>query len=188
MPAVLVVLTLAAAFIPNVSFTLEQELKQSRSLVLLMTDAWKQCREYINNEQAVMAVPAIQSFSLWTMIGIIVSAVIAAVSAVLSVWSSVTAVLIIRAPETVESEERRRMLCRVMPGIWWMMAANWLAVIPMLFPYYLSAMYTHVLHLNTDVSSGLTVIAVALAAVSGIVAAVSRGFERELGMSPFELQ
>ena len=66
LPAVLVVLTLAVALIPNVSFTLEGELKQARSLVALMADAWTQCRAYINNEQAVVALPAIQSFSLWT--------------------------------------------------------------------------------------------------------------------------
>ena len=186
LPAVLVVLTLAAALIPNVSFTLAGELKQARSLVTLMADAWTQCREYINNEQAVVALPAIQSFSMWTMIGIIVSAVLAVASVGLSVWSSVMAVSILRDPHSDKGAERRRALCKIFPGRVWMLAASWLVVIPVMFPYYLAAMYTNLLHLNVTVQSGLTLIAVLLAALSGAVALLSGRVETETGMNPFE--
>ncbi len=186
LPAVLVVLTIALALIPNVSFTLEGELKQARPLVRLMADAWAQCRQYINNEQAVIALPAIKSFSLWTMIGIIGAAVIAAASAVLSVWSSVMAVLILRDPRSDRGEARRRTLCKIFPGRVWMLAAGWLAVIPAMFPYYLSAMYTNILHLNVTVHSGLTLPAVLLAVLAGAVALLTRKSEMELNMNPFE--
>lgn len=186
LPAVLVVLTLAVALIPNVSFTLEGELKQARSLVTLMADAWTQCRAYINNEQAVVALPAIQSFSLWTMLGIVISAVLAIASAGLSVWSSAMAVCILRDPHSDKGAERRGALCRVFPGRVWMLAAGWLVVIPMMFPYYLAAMYQNLLHLNVTVQSGLTPVAVLLAVLSGAVALLSRRLETDLDMNPFE--
>ncbi len=181
-------LIIAAAAIPNVSFTVEQELKQSRSLIALAADAWRQCREYIANEQAVAAVPAIQSFSLWTMVGIAVAVVIAAVSLGLSLWSSVTALQIIRKPDYTLTTQKRAVLWRVLPNEWWILAVNLLAVVPAMFPYYLSAMYTHVLHLNTQVQSGLTAIAVVLAVLLGIATAISRRFEKELGVYPFEIK
>jgi len=181
------VVILAVAAIPNVSFTLDQELKKSRSLIALAADAWQQCREYIANEQAVAAVPAIQSFSLWTMVGIAAAVIIAAVALGLSAWSAVTALQIMREPDYRLTTQKRITLCRVLPNEWWMLAVNLLAVVPAMFPYYLSAMYTRVLHLNTQVQSGLTVIVAVLAVLLGVATVISRRFERELGVYPFDV-
>ena len=183
-----VVLTLAAGFIPNVSFTLGSELKKMRSAASLLAAAWQQCREYIVNEQAITTVPAIQSFSLWTMVGIAVTLAVAAAALGLSAWASAVALGIIRRPDCAAAAQNRMTLCRVLPNEWWMLAANCLIIIPALFPYYLSIMYTHVLHLNTGVRSGLTVIAVVLTVVSGIVTAVSSKFEKQMGIYPFDIK
>lgn len=181
------VVILAVAAIPNVSFTLDQELKKSRSLIALAADAWQQCREYIANEQAVAAVPAIQSFSLWTMVGIAAAVIITAVALGLSAWSAVTALQIMREPDYRLTTQKRITLCRVLPNEWWMLAVNLLAVVPAMFPYYLSAMYTRVLHLNTQVQSGWTVIVAVLAVLLGVATVISRRFERELGVYPFDV-
>ncbi len=186
--AIFAVLIIAAAAIPNVSFTLDRELKQSRSLIALGADAWRQCREYIANEQAVTAVPAIQSFALGTMVGIAVAVVIAVVSLGLSLWSSVAALQIIRESDRNLTAQKRLTLCRVLPNEWWMLAVNLFAVVPAMFPYYLSAMYTHVLHLNTQVQSGLTVISVVLAVILSVATVISRRLEMELGVYPFDIK
>ena len=67
-----------------------------------------------------------------------------------------------------------------------MMVLGSLVVIPMMFPYYLAAMYQNLLHLNVTVQSGLTPVAVLLAVLSGAVALLSRRLEADLDMNPFE--
>lgn len=183
-----VLLTIAAAFIPNVVFTYVIDVKKANSVAALMSSAWSMCRENISNEQAIAAIPAIQSYSLWTMIGVVVALAVAALSLGFSLWGAVTALRILRQPDFSQTVPQRVTLCRVFPNEWWLLAANWLIIIPALFPYYVSAMYTYVLHANTSVRSGLTVVAVVLAVVSGIVTAVSSKFEKQMGIYPFDIK
>ncbi|MBQ9080846.1 MAG: hypothetical protein IJY27_07230 [Clostridia bacterium] len=189
LPAVFVILTVVAAFIPNVSFTLEMNELEVRSLAAVVSDAWQQCREYITDIM-VTKDESTTAFVTWTMAGMIVAALIAAASVGLSVWSAVLAIRTVKSSDgdTTKADQARSLLCRVFPGKLWMLAANWLIIIPAMFPHYLAMVYTNVLYLTTSAKSGLTWIAFMLAAVSGVLVFVTRDIEKDLNMDAFAVR
>lgn len=185
LPAVFAVLTVAGAFIPNVAFTLEMNKLETRSVAAIMVDAWQQCRLYISGS-ASFAGDATAAFSVWVIAGIIVTVLLAAVSLGVSVWSSVMAMQVVRfEPNDEKSIRARRVLCKVLPGRAWMLAANLLVVVPALFPNYLAAVYTRVLYLNTEVNNGLIWIALVLGILSAVLTFALRGIERQFNMDVF---
>ena len=188
LPACFAILTVAAAFIPCVAFTLEMNKLETRSLVAVMSDAWKQCRHYLSGASSMQS-DATAAFSLWITVGIIVT-VIATVAIVgLSVWSSVMSVRVIRPGTDDETTvNARRLLCRVFPGKVWYLVANLLIIIPAAFPNYMAIIYTRVLYLSTEVKNGLMWIVIAFAVIEVALVIVSARYEKELDMDVFAIR
>lgn len=188
LPACFAFLTVVAAFIPCVAFTLEMNELETRSAVVIMSDAWGQCRQYLSGASSTQG-DATAAFSLWATVGIIATVVITAAVVGISVWAAVMSVRAIRLPEDDErAQSARRMLCRVFPSKWWLVVTDLLIIVPAAFPNYLAMIYTRVLYLNTEVKNGLMWIALAFVAIEVALVLVSARYESELGMDVFAIR
>lgn len=184
LPAILVLLTLAATLIPCVSFTVKGEVREARSVAALAVDAFGECRDYVAST-VNDGKDNVYTFSVLVLGGVILGAAVGAAAAAVSCWSSAMALLAIYHPDREKTERARTSLRRIMPSGGWMLAVNAAALVPVAFPHYLALLYTNVLHINTGVSSGLTVSTLLLWALCVALAAVARSAERELGICPF---
>lgn len=188
LPACFAVLTVVAAFIPSVAFTLEMNALKTRSVAAIMSDAWKQCRHYLSGASSIQG-DATAAFSVWVTVGIIVTVLIAAVILIISVWAAVLSVRVIRLPSDDKSAlEARRLLCRVFPSKVWLLVTNLLIILPAAFPNYLAIIYTRVLYLSTEVKNGLMWIVIAFAVIEVALVLVSARYEKELGMDVFAIR
>ena len=188
LPACFAVLTVVAAFIPSVAFTLEMNALKTRSVAAIMSDAWKQCRHYLSGASSMQG-DATAAFSVWVTVGIIVTVLIAAAILIVSVWAAVLSVRVIRLPSDDKSAlEARRLLCRVFPSKVWLLVTNLLIILPAAFPNYLAIIYTRVLYLSTEVKNGLMWIVIAFAVIEVALVLVSARYEKELGMDVFAIR
>ena len=188
LPACFALLTVVAAFVPCVAFTLEMNALQTRSVAAIMGDAWQQCRQYLSGASSMQG-DATAAFSLWVTVGIIATVVIAVTAVGISVWASVMLMRVIRLPSDDQAAiAARRLLLRVFPSKVWLLAANLLIIIPAAFPNYLAMIYTRVLYLSTEVNNGLMWIVIAFAVIEVAFVLVSAQYERELGMDVFAIQ
>ena len=188
LPACFAVLTVVAAFIPSVAFTLEMNALKTRSVAAIMSDAWKQCRHYLSGASSMQG-DATAAFSVWVTVGIIVTVLIAAAILIISVWAAVLSVRVIRLPSDDKSAlEARRLLCRVFPSKVWLLVTNLLIIVPAAFPNYLAIIYTRVLYLSTEVKNGLMWIVIAFAVIEVALVLVSARYEKELGMDVFAIR
>lgn len=188
LPACFAVLTVVAAFIPSVAFTLEMNALKTRSVAAIMSDAWKQCRHYLSGASSMQG-DATAAFSVWVTVGIIVTVLIAAAILIISVWAAVLSVHVIRLPSDDKSAlEARRLLCRVFPSKVWLLVTNLLIIVPAAFPNYLAIIYTRVLYLSTEVKNGLMWIVIAFAVIEVALVLVSARYEKELGMDVFAIR
>lgn len=188
LPACFAVLTVVAAFIPSVAFTLEMNALKTRSVAAIMSDAWKQCRHYLSGASSMQG-DATAAFSVWVTVGIIVTVLIAAAILIISVWAAVLSVRVIRLPSDDKSAlEARRLLCRVFPSKVWLLVTNLLIILPAAFPNYLAIIYTRVLYLSTEVKNGLIWIVIAFAVIEVALVLVSARYEKELGMDVFAIR
>lgn len=188
LPACFALLTVIAAFIPLVSFTQQMQKHEMRSVAAIISDAWKTCRHYLSGASSVQG-DSTAAFSLWTTVGIIVTVAVAVAIFVLSVWSSAKAISAIRlASDDERAIEARRVLCRVFPNKFWLLAANLLIIVPAAFPNYLAVIYTRVLYVSTEVSNGLMWIVLAFAVIQTALLLVSARYEKELGMDVFAIR
>ncbi len=188
LPACFAVLTVVAAFIPSVAFTLEMNALKTRSVAAIMSDAWKQCRHYLSGASSMQG-DATAAFSVWVTVGIIVTVLIAAAILIISVWAAVLSVRVIRLPSDDKSAlEARRLLCRVFPSKVWLLVTNLLIIVPAAFPNYLAIIYTRVLYLSTEVKNGLMWIVLAFAVIEVALVLVSARYEKELGMDVFAIR
>lgn len=188
LPACFAVLTVVAAFIPSVAFTLEMNALKTRSVAVIMSDAWKQCRHYLSGASSMQG-DATAAFSVWVTVGIIVTVLIAAAILIISVWAAVLSVRVIRLPSDDKSAlEARRLLCRVFPSKVWLLVTNLLIIVPAAFPNYLAIIYTRVLYLSTEVKNGLMWIVIAFAVIEVALVLVSARYEKELGMDVFAIR
>ena len=188
LPACFALLTVAAAFVPCVAFTLEMNRLETRSVAAIMSDAWQECRHYLSGASSMQS-DATAAFSVWVTVGIIVTVIIAAAVVGVSAWAAVTSVRAIRLPSDDETAiNARRLLCRVFPSKVWHLAANLLIIIPAAFPNYLAAIYTRVLYLNTEVKNGLMWIVIAFAVIEVALVIVSARYEKELDMDVFAIR
>lgn len=188
LPACFAVLTVVAAFIPSVAFTLEMNALKTRSVAAIMSDAWKQCRHYLSGASSMQG-DATAAFSVWVTVGIIVTVLIAAAILIISIWAAVLSVRVIRLPSDDKSAlEARRLLCRVFPSKVWLLVTNLLIIVPAAFPNYLAIIYTRVLYLSTEVKNGLMWIVIAFAVIEVALVLVSARYEKELGMDVFAIR
>lgn len=188
LPACFAVLTVVAAFIPSVAFTLEMNALKTRSVAAIMSDAWKQCRHYLSGASSMQG-DATAAFSVWVTVGIIVTVLIAAAILIISVWAAVLSVRVIRLSSDDKSAlEARRLLCRVFPSKVWLLVTNLLIILPAAFPNYLAIIYTRVLYLSTEVKNGLMWIVIAFAVIEVALVLVSARYEKELGMDVFAIR
>ncbi len=185
MPSAVVLAVVLCAFLPLVSFELEMNPLERRSLAAVMADAWRQCRRYLSDTM-VTKDSATTAFVWRTLAGLVLSLLGAVASLGLTGFATVMSVRILRleptAPETSALKLRLR---RILPGGGWLAAAQLLIFVPVLFPYWLSATYTDTLYLRTTAQSGLTAIALALTALPLMLAVLTRGIEREMGLDVF---
>ncbi|MDD7676327.1 MAG: hypothetical protein PUJ09_06845 [Eubacteriales bacterium] len=186
-PAVFVIVIVAAAMFPNVAFVLENNQLEKRSLVAVMSDAWEQCREYLA-DPLVTKDGATTSFVWQTIAGLAVAVVTALASVGLSIWATVRSLKILRLPpDSSEASVLKTGLRRILPGRGWLLAAQLLIMVPVMFPYWLGIVYTNTLYLHTTAQSGLTWIAVVLSAVSFLLMFAARNIERELHLDVFTI-
>lgn len=187
LPTVAVILVVAAAFLPCVSFELERNPLEARPLVSVMADAWSQCRQYLSDQMTTKD-GATTSFVWRTIAGLAIAAVSAVVSVSLSVWATVRCVRILGCdPASPEATVLKEGLRRVFPGRVWICGAQLLIILPVLFPYWLSGAYSSALYLQTVAHSGLTWIAAGLICVSLLFVSLTRNIEKELRMDVFTI-
>ena len=187
LPTAAVILIVAAAFLPCVSFELEKNPLEARSLMSVMADAWSQCRQYLSDPMATKD-GATTSFAWRTIAGLAIAAVAAVASVSLSVWATVRCVRILGYdPASPEATGLKAGLRRVFPGRVWMCGAQLLIILPVLFPYWLSGAYSSALYLQTRAHSGLTWIAAGLMCVSLLFVFLTRNIEKELRVDVFTI-
>lgn len=188
LPTVFVLVIAGAAFLPLVSFELEKNPMGARSLAGLMGDAWSQCRKYLSDPM-VTKDGATNAFAWRTLACLAAAFVTSAASIGLSVWSAIRSVRILGLDAADDRACRlKRGLRRVLPGRWWMFAAQLLIVVPVMFPYLLALNYTDSLYLQTTAHSSLTWLAVGLSALSFLLTFGTRGIESELDLDVFEIK
>lgn len=186
LPAALVLLIPLAAFLPCVSFELEMNPLEARSLVAVMRDAWEQCREYLADPM-VTKDDATTAFVWRTMAGLLSAVVCAIASLGLSSWGTVRCLRIIgSAPTDPRAVDLRAGLRRILPGRGWLLAAQLLMLVPVMFPYWLAMTYSNTLYLSTTAHSLLTWLALGFAAISFLLVFFARGIEREQGLDAFD--
>lgn len=185
LPLVTVLAVVLCAFLPLVSFELEMNPLERRSLAAVMTDAWRQCRQYLSDPM-VTKDSATTAFVWRTVAGLVLSLLGTMAALGLTAFATVMIIRILRrnptAPETSALKLRLR---RVLPGGGWLAAAQMPIFIPVLFPYWLGSTYTDTLYLQTTAQSGLSTVALVLTALSLMLAVLTRGIERETGLDVF---
>lgn len=185
LPSVTVLAVILCAFLPLVSFELEMNPLERRSLAVLMRDAWQQCRSYLSDPM-VTKDSATTAFVWRTVAGLVLSLAGAVAALGLTAFTGVMSVRILALdPTAPEASALKLRLRRVLPGGGWLAAAQLLIFIPVLFPYWLGVTYTDTLYLQTTAQSGLTAVALVLTALSLMGAVLTRGIEREMRLDVF---